>query len=541
MDQRLPPGCFPPAAHLPEFIFDLPELRYPAKLNVCRELLDRNLDGKQAARPAIFFAGREITYGELAQSVETLAAALLDLGLLPGDRVLLRFQNQPEFVIAWLAVLRVGGIAVATMPLLRSRELGAIVTDCAPAFFLTQQELWDDASDVLAPNPLCKVILVGSKRPGTHAWAEILAKPQICLPRETDAESIALLAYTSGSTGEPKGTIHTHRDILAIADGYARNILSPVPEDVFGGPPTMAFTFGLGGLLVFPFRFGSATSLIGRFTPPAMLESIRDTGVTILFSSATTYNLMLKADLPDFVPSSRSLRLCVSAGETLPAAVFNEWKERTGVEILDGIGSTEMLHIFISNRPKQTKPGATGKPVPGYRARIIDDQGNELLSGQAGRLAVQGPTGCRYWNRPERQREYVRGGWNFPGDIFIRDEEGFFSFQCRADDMIICGGYNIAGPEVEAVLLEHPSVQECSVVASPDETRGFIPKAFVVLRPGAAAGPELAAELQAFAKERLALYKYPRAVEFVSSLPKTETGKIRRVELRGREQRAVRQ
>lgn len=540
MDQRLPPGCFPPAALLPEFIFALPELHYPANLNVCRELLDRNLSGQQAARPAILFAGRMIPYGELAQSVETLAAALLDLGLLPGDRVLLRFQNQPEFIISWLAVLRVGGIVVATMPLLRSRELGAIVADCAPAFFITQQELWDDASAVLAAHPSCKVILAGSKQPGTRAWAELLANPQKCPPRETGAESIALLGYTSGSTGEPKGTIHTHRDVLAIADGYARNILSPVPDDVFGGPPTMAFTFGLGGLLVFPFRFGAATSLIGRFTPPAMLELIRDTAVTILFSSATTYNLMLKADLPDFAQCSRTLRLCVSAGETLPAAVFNEWKEKTGVEILDGIGSTEMLHIFISNRPKQTKPGATGKPVPGYRARIVDDQGNELPAGQPGRLAVQGPTGCRYWNRPERQREYVRGGWNFTGDIFTRDEEGFFSFQCRADDMIICGGYNIAGPEVEAVLLEHPSIQECAVVASPDGTRGFIPKAFVVLRPGAAANPELAVELQAFAKERLAPYKYPRAVEFVASLPKTETGKIRRVELRMKEQESAR-
>ena len=537
----MPFDCFPPPELFPELIFELSGLSYPPTLNACRELLDRNLAGGQGDRPAIFFRDRTISYSELAQSVETLAAALLDLGLVPGDRVLLRFQNRPEFIISWLAVLRVGGIVVATMPLLRERELGSIAADCNPGFLLTQEELWEEASKVAATQRSCKVILFGGRRQGTLDWEELLAKPQGCSPNETDAESIALLAYTSGSTGEPKGTIQTHRDILAIADGYARNILSPVPEDVFGGPPTMAFTFGLGGLLVFPFRFGASTSLIERFTPAGMLEMVRKNRMSILFSSATTYNLMLKADLPEFAESCRTLRLCVSAGETLPAAVFNEWKEKTGVEILEGIGSTEMLHIFVSNRPNQAKPGTTGKAVPGYQARIVDEQLRELPDGQRGLLAVKGPTGCRYWKRPELQKAYVRGGWNIPGDIFLRDQEGCFVFQCRADDMIVTGGYNVAGPEVEAVLLEHPAVAECAVVASPDETRGFIPKAFVVLQAGAAPVPELAAELQTFAKERLAPYKYPRVVEFVAALPKTETGKIRRAELRRREQETVRQ
>jgi len=358
---------------------------------------------------------------------------------------------------------------------------------------------------------------------------------------ETAAEDLALLAYTSGSTGEPEGTIHNHRDILAIADGYGRRILSPVPEDVFGGPPTMAFTFGLGGLLVFPFRFGSASSLIQRFSPVGLMQVIRDTKVTILFCSATTYNILLKAELPDFVESCRTLRLCVSAGETLPAPVFTAWKEKTGIEILDAIGSTEMLHMFITNYPGEAKPGSTGKPVPGYEARIVDEQLRELPAGQAGLLMVKGPTGCRYWNRPERQKEYVRDGWNMPGDISIKDPEGFYHYQCRADDMIICSGYNIAGPEVEAVLVEHPRVQECAVVASPDMTRGFVPKAFVVIRAGASPSPELITELQEFAKARLAPYNYPRPIEFVASLPKTETGKIRRVELRSRERESFSQ
>ena len=541
MQQRLPSGCLPPPDLLPDRIFQIPELEYPPNLNACRELLDRNLGGKQGDRPAILSQNRVISFKELSLLVETLAARLLDLGLAPGDRVLLRLQNQPEFIISWLAVLRVGGIVVATMPLLRSRELGAIVADCSPAFLVTQEELWEEAGRVLPALPSCKIIICGGSKEGVLSWRDLLARPEKCTAAETAAEDLALLAYTSGSTGEPKGTIHTHRDILAIADGYARRILSPVPEDVFGGPPTMAFTFGLGGLLVFPFRFGAATSLIARFSPDKLIEVIRDTGVTILFCSATTYNILLKADLPEFVDSCRSLRLCVSAGETLPAPVFTAWKEKTGIEILDAIGSTEMLHMFISNYPGEAKPGTTGKPVPGYEARIVDEQLRELPAGQAGLLKMKGPTGCRYWNRPERQKEYVREGWNIPGDIFIKDNEGFYHFQCRDDDMNICGGYNIAGPEVEAVLVEHASVQECAVVASPDITRGFVPKAFVVLRPGVAPGLELIIELQKFAKARLATYKYPRLIEFVASLPKTETGKIRRVELRNRERESSRQ
>ena len=536
MQQKLPSDYLPPSDLLPELVFQIPELQYPPQLNACRELLDRNLAEKRGGRPAIFFEDRVLSYDQLSDSVQTVSAALLDLGLAPGDRVLLRFNNRPEFIVAWLAVLRIGGIVVATMPLLRSRELGAIVADCNPVFLFTQENLWEEAAPVLAQHPSCKVILCGSPKDGMSAWVDLLTHPQTCAPRDTAADDIAILAYTSGSTGEPKGTIHTHRDILAIADSYARHILSPVPEDVFTGPPTMAFTFGLGGLLVFPLRFGASTSLIERFSPTEMVQLIRDTNATLLFSSASTYNILLKEELPDLAGSCRSLRLCVSAGETLPATVFAAWKEKVGVKILDGIGSTEMLHIFISNRAGHAKPGATGTPVPGYEARIVDAELRELTCGQAGLLAVRGPTGCKYWNRPDRQREYVRGGWNIPGDIFTQDEEGVFVFQCRSDDMIVCGGYNIAGPEVESVLLEHPCVQECAVVASPDSTRGFVPKAFVVLRDGTAASPELATELQSFAKLRLAAYKYPRIVEFVSTLPKTQTGKIRRVELRNREQ-----
>jgi 2-aminobenzoate-CoA ligase len=538
MKQNLPADCLPPQQLWPERILP-PDLRYPARLNACEELLDRNLEARRGRRAAVYHQGRVLSFEELAASVETFAASLLDLGLKAGDRVLLRFWNQPEFVIAWLAVLRVGGIAVATMPLLRARELAKVLADCEPSFLVCQEDLWDELDKSLPACPSALVILRGARRSGAMSWDELMARSQKCAVADTEAENLALLAYTSGSTGEPKGTMHSHRDILAIADGYARHILSPIPEDVFGGTPPLAFTFGVGGLLVFPFRVGAATSLLERFTPQALAGAIQQTGITVLFCSATTYNMLLKAELPNLADSLRSLRLCVSAGETLPAPVFTAWKERIGVEILDGIGSTEMLHIFLSNRRGEAKPGSTGKPVPGYQARIVDEQMRQVPTGQQGLLAVKGPTGCRYWKRPERQREYVRDGWNIPGDIYVQDADGFFSYQCRADDMIICGGYNIAGPEVEGVLMEHPSVQECAVVASPDAVRGFIPKAFVVPRPDAKPGPELASELQEFVKSRLAPYKYPRAIEFISALPKTETGKIRRVELRRKEQETL--
>ncbi|MBI4442306.1 MAG: benzoate-CoA ligase family protein [Acidobacteria bacterium] len=538
MKQRLPENYLPPPQDQPEIILP-PDLHYPAKLNACAALLDSNLAAQRGRRPAVYHQGGAISYEELAGSVETFAASLLDLGLTPGDRVLLRFWNQPEFLIAWLAVLRVGGIVVATMPLLRSRELGKVMADCAPTFLLCQEDLWPEMETAWPACPSARAIVRGQRQSDCLSWDELLTPSQRCPAGDTEADNIALLAYTSGSTGEPKGTLHTHRDILAIADGYARHILSPTPEDVFGGTPPLAFTFGVGGLLVFPFRFGGATSLLERFSPQALVDTIRETRITVLFCSATTYNLLLKTNLTGFAESCRSLRLCVSAGETLPAAVYTAWKEKTGVEVLDGIGSTEMLHIFISSRLGEVKPGATGRLVPGYRARIVDDDLRDLPPGRSGLLAIQGPTGCRYWNRPERQREYVRNGWNLPGDIYIQDEEGYFLYQCRADDMIVSSGYNIAGPEVEAVLVEHPAVQECAVVASPDATRGAIPKAFVVVRANARPGPELATELQDFVKARLAPYKYPRAVEFVSALPKTETGKIRRVELRQKEQAAT--
>ncbi|MCS6805396.1 MAG: benzoate-CoA ligase family protein [Acidobacteriota bacterium] len=521
----------PPPDQWPDFL-PLPGVVYPDHLNASVALLDENVHQGRGQRVAIYWERQAITYGQLLDQVARFAASLLEAGIRPGDRVLLRLPNRPEFVIAWLSILRIGAIAVATMPLLRSRELITILDDCRPRLAICQDELLEELERAVSASSGVTLLVVGSTN-GRHArFEDWLNRAPSAQPANTRADDIALLAYTSGSTGIPKGTIHFHRDVLAIADTYSKHILRPTPDDVFGGHPTLAFTFGLGGLLIFPFRAGASTVLLERFTPERLLQAIRDYRISIVFCAPTTYKMLLRdfgERLPEYLAS---LRIGVSAGETLPATVFSEWKQRTGITLLDGIGSTEMLHIFISNSLEEAVPGSTGRVVPGYEAKVVDQELNEAPAGTPGLLAVRGPTGCRYWNRPDKQAEYVRGGWNFPGDMFVQDEQGLFHYVCRADDLIICAGNNIAGPEVEAVLLQHAAVKDVAVVASPDELKGFVPKAFVVLAEGWQPDDQLVKELQEFVKQQIAPYKYPRRIEFVEQLPRTQTGKIRRVELR---------
>ncbi len=520
---------------MPDRVWTLPELRYPLKLNVAAELLDRHADGGSAGRPAIHAGGRTLTYGELQKQVSRLCHGLRSAGLDRGDRVLLRMPNVPEFIVSWLACQKLGIVTVGTMPMLRARELAYIANDAGTVAAIVWGGLREELERARREAPdLKRLIVAGEAKAGDTTLDALMAgEPERFAAADTDRDEIAMIAYTSGSTGVPKGCVHFHRDILSSADSYARHVLTPSEDDRFGGHPTLAFTFGTGGLLVFPFRFGASTVLSGPFTPEAMLETFAKQRVTVCFCAPTSYRLMLQ--VPDMTRrfDLASLRLGVSAAEPLPAATWEEWKKTTGVELLDGIGSTEMFHIFISSVRGRVRPGATGVPVTGYDCRVVDESGRELPPGQEGLIAIKGPTGCKYWRKPDRQAEYVRfGGWSVTGDVYVKDADGYFTYQCRSDDMIVSGGYKIPGPEIEHVLDEHPAVAESAVVAAPDRMRGFIVKAFVVLKAGQVPSQELVGELQEHVKRELAPYKYPRAVEFVEKLPRTETGKIQRYVLR---------
>ncbi len=528
-------GSLPAPSLMPERVYTLGELRYPRRLNVAEQLLDANADGGRAGRPAIHAGGRTLTYGELAARVNRLCHGLRGAGLDRGDRVLLRLPNVPDFIVAWLACQKAGIVTVGTMPMLRARELAYVANDAGTRAAIVWGGLRDELERARAQAPdLETLIVAGEARAGDTTLEGLMAgRAERFTAVDTDRDELAMIAYTSGSTGVPKGCVHFHRDILASADSYALTVLRPSEGDRFGGHPTLAFTFGTGGLLVFPLRFGASTVLSGPFAPESMLETFARERVTICFCAPTSYRLMLR--VPEMTKrfDLGALRLGVSAAEPLPAATWQDWHDATGVELLDGIGSTEMFHIFVSSVPGRVRPGATGLPVTGYDCRVVDDAGCEVPDGVEGLIAIKGPTGCKYWRKPDRQAEYVRfGGWNVTGDVYVRDADGYFTYQCRSDDMIVSGGYKIPGPEVEQVLDEHPAVAESAVVSSPDVTRGFIVKAFVVLRAGHAPSSALVTELQEHVKRELAPYKYPRAIQFVERLPRTETGKIQRYVLR---------
>lgn len=522
--------CLPPADQWPELLtggFD-----YPDFVNVGVELTDRLVEQGFGDRTALIGNGRRRTYKELTDWTNRLARTLVeDYGVRPGNRVLIRSANNPAMVACWLAATKAGAVVVNTMPMLRAGELGQIVDLAQVSLALCDTRLMDEMTACAKDSDVLRSV-VGFDGTANHD-AELdraaLSKPVIFEAVQTGRDDVALLGFTSGTTGVPKATMHFHRDILIIADGYAREVLGVTPEDVFVGSPPLAFTFGLGGLAVFPLRFGACAVLLEAATPPNMIEIIETYRATICFTAPTAYRVMLTA-MQEGADLS-SLRAAVSAGETLPAPVYHDWISQTGKPMLDGIGSTELLHIFISNRFDDHRPGCTGKPVGGYQAKIIGTDGVELPRGAVGRLAVQGPTGCRYLN-DARQGDYVVDGWNVTGDSFSMDADGYLYFAARSDDMIVSAGYNIAGPEVEAALLAHEDVAECAVIAAPDEQRGSIVQAHVVLRDGVAASDTQAKLLQDFVKARIAPYKYPRSVVFIDALPKTQTGKIQRFRLR---------
>ncbi|HXI06436.1 MAG: AMP-binding protein [Bradyrhizobium sp.] len=521
----------PPAEQWPELRLQRSEFQYPDYLNAGVELTDRMVEKGFGDHTALIGNGRLRTYKELTDWSNRLAHALVEnYGVKPGNRVLIRSGNNPALVAAWLAATKAGAVVVNTMPMLRAGELAKIVDKAEIALALTDSRIADEIVACAKTSRFLKQVVNfdGTSNHDAELDRVALSKPVRFNAVQTGRDDVALLGFTSGTTGEPKATMHFHRDLLMIADGYAREVLQVTPDDVFVGSPPLAFTFGLGGLAIFPLRFGATATLLENASPPEMIKIIETCKATICFTSPTAYRAMLAA--MDKGADLSSLRLAVSAGETLPAPVFEAWTKKTGKPILDGIGSTELLHIFISNRVGDSVPGSTGFPVTGYEAKIVDDDMNEVPDGTVGKLAVRGPTGCRYL-ADSRQANYVRDGWNITGDAFVR-ANGHFSFVARADDMIVSSGYNIAGPEVEAALLSHPAVAECGVVGAPDDARGMIVKAYVVAAPGIEPDEALVRALQDHVKREIAPYKYPRAIAFVAQLPKTGTGKLQRFTLR---------
>ncbi len=522
----------PPRELWPELLLDRPEFQYPDFLNAAVELTDAIVARGLGDNVALIGNGRRRTYKELSDWTNRLAHALVEnYGVKPGNRVLIRSGNNPAMVAAWLAATKAGAVVVNTMSMLRAGELTKIVDKAEIALALCDSRMADEINACAKDSLFLKTVVCfdGTSNHDAELDRVALDKPVKFNAVRTGRDDVALLGFTSGTTGEPKATMHFHRDLLIIADGYAREVLAVTPDDVFVGSPPLAFTFGLGGLAIFPLRFGATATLLENAAPPNMISIIETYKATISFTAPTAYRAMMAA--MDKGADLSSLRIAVSAGETLSAPVFEEWTRKTGVPILDGIGATELLHIFISNRVGDAKAGATGRTVSGYEAKVVDDEMREVAVGVVGRLAVRGPTGCRYLS-DERQCNYVRDGWNLTGDSFSRDADGVFHFAARSDDMIISAGYNIAGPEVEAALLSHPEVAECAVIAAPDTERGQIVEAYVVLKPAIVGDEDCAKRLQDHVKAAIAPYKYPRSVKFIDALPKTATGKLQRFKLR---------
>jgi 2-aminobenzoate-CoA ligase len=495
-------------------------------LNCAAELVDRHVAAGDGAKRCIVTDDEQWTYADLQARSNQVARVLVDdMGLVPGNRVLLRGPNNPGLCAAWLGVIKAGGVAVTTMPLLRKTELQTMIEIADVNMAICDHRFLEDL-EAAAPARFELATYGGGG--GDDLLRAGSGKRADFDNLDTAADDVCILAFTSGTTGKPKATMHFHRDVLAIADTFSSHLLRPTPDDLFAASPPLAFTFGLGQSLVFPLRAGAAVYLLEQPSPKRLLEAVERHRITILATAPTAYRAMVP-DLP--AADVSSIRAAVSAGETCPKATWEAVHEASGLRIVDGIGSTEMLHIFISSAGDDIRPGTTGRAVPGYVAEVQDAEGRRVPDGELGRLAVKGPTGCRYL-RGDRQRTYVQHGWNITGDVYVRDGDGYFYYQARADDMIVSAGYNIAGPEVEEALLRHPSVAEAAVVGVPDEQRGMVVKAVVVLRDGAELGAEPARTLQDFVKSQIAPYKYPRVVEFADSLPRTPTGKLQRFVLR---------
>lgn len=520
----------PPADQWPVLEFTTPDLQYPERLNAGAELIDVAVARFGPDRPALRTPdGGTWSYGELQRRANQVAQVLIeDLGLVPGNRIMLRSPNNPWTVAAWLGILKAGGIVVTTFAALRARELTPIVAKCRPAVALVDHRFAEGIDELSAQAaPGMRVVVFGGDAQD-DLTARAATKSGEFTAVETAADDVALFGPTSGSTGVPKITTHFHRDVLSIDNTFGKHVLRLQPDDVVSCTAPFAFTFGLGMLVVFPLRAGACALLTEQATPDELADIVADCGVTVLATAPTAYKRILAVGKADRL---RGLRAAVSAGEHIPQQTWEHLRDEIGLEVIDGIGGTELLHIFISAAGDDIRPGATGRPVPGYRAAILDDDGNELPAGAEGRLAVIGPVGCRYLD-DERQRVYVQGGWNVTGDTFRRDEDGYFYYEARTDNMIISSGYNIGAPEVEAAIDTHPDVAECAVVGRPDEARGSVVCAFIVLKDGVVGDAAEAKEIQDHVKQQIAPYKYPRDVRFVDALPRNSSGKLQHYQLR---------
>ena len=527
----------PPLEVRPQMRYDLPELRIADQANLVDVLLAQIEAQGLMDKPFLLSDRITLTYADASERINRIAQVLTqDFGLVPGNRVLLRGGNSIGMALAWLGVVKAGLIAVATMPLLRAKELGEVIKKAQINIALCDATLMDELNIAKAQSATLTTIVPFNlmNEPGSLAVLSS-QKDGVFKPCLTAADDVALMAFTSGTTGKPKAVVHTHRDVLAACGAWPQHILQATPDDIVMGSPPLAFTFGLGGLLLFPFAAGASIYFPSiPYTPEAMVKLINETRATIVYTAPTFYRQMAAFAKQLGTPT---LRICVSAGEALPDATRQLWKESTGIEMLDGIGATEMFHIFISCKPADVRRGAIGKVVPGYTAKVVNDEGVEVPLGTIGKLAVVGPTGCKYLD-DARQEKYVKNGWNYPGDVFTQDADGYFFYQARDDDMIITSGYNVGGPEVEDALMQHPAVAECGVIGLPDDERGMIVKAFVVLKPGVDPNEACVKLLQDHVKASLAPFKYPRQIEFVDKLPRTETGKLQRFRLRTTEQQA---
>lgn len=519
----------PPPALQPDFLFTLPELQFPAQLNCATELLDRHIHEGRGDLVCVSGPRDRWTYRDLWERANRIANVLVrDMGLVPGNRVLLHAPNTPMMVACWFGIVKAGGIVVATMPLLRAKELKPILEIGAISHALCDVSLSQELQGAQAQVAVLREVRYFNADGSQSLETAMQLQPQAFDNVDTAADDTCLIGFTSGTTGVPKATMHFHRDVMAICACWPRSVLKAHADDVFIGSPPLGFTFGLGGLVLFPMSIGASTVLLEKAGPLQLMEGIRDFGATVVVTAPTSYRALAAhgAEL-----RTTRLRKCVSAGEALPASTRTLWREATGIELIDGIGATEMLHIFISADEEHARGGATGTVVPGYEACVLDEEGRPVPPGTVGMLAVRGPTGCRYLN-DARQKTYVKNGWNITGDSYVMDAQGYFIYQSRTDDMIISAGYNIAAPDVEEGLMLHPEVVECAVIGVPDDDRGQIVKAFVVLRPGVHGDTAMVKTLQDFVKQSIAPYKYPRAIEFVDKLPRTQSGKLQRYRLR---------